>query len=155
MQCRTSFGTYKIFFAGWTYVGKSQVKSHPNIDTGIRFSMQNHIYKGSQKGFLRLPSKKRGWRDEFFHVAKIFLRLTLCWKKSQVKSGPQKSPNLTICRVSHSSFDTGIQFSTQNHIYKLSRKGFFGFLHKKCLAGQIFSEGGKIFLRLTLCGLNV
>ena len=28
----------------------------PSFDTRIRFSTQNHIYKGSQKGFFRLPS---------------------------------------------------------------------------------------------------
>ena len=31
-------------------------------------------------------------------------------EKSQVKSGPPKSPNLTVCRVSHPNFDTRIQF---------------------------------------------
>ena len=46
-------------------------------------------------------------------------------EKSQVKSGPQKSPNLTVCRVSHPNFDTGIQFSTQIDIYRGSRRGFF------------------------------
>ena len=71
----------------------------------IQFSTQNPIYKGSQKGFFRLPSQKVAGKMNFFTIDPML-------EKSQVKSGPQKSPNLTVCQVSHPNFDTGIQFST-------------------------------------------
>ena len=68
----------------------------------------------------------RKWlAGQIFLGAQNFFTIDPVLEKSQVKSGPQKSPNLTVWRVSHPNFDTGIQFSMQNHIYKGSQKGFF------------------------------
>ena len=93
---------------------------------------------------------------DFFRGMKFFLRLTLCWKKkSQLKSGPQKSPNLTVCRVSHTNFDTGIQFATKNHIYKWSWKGFFRLPSQKMPGGTDFFRGRFFFKKLTLCWKNL
>ena len=88
---------------------------------------------------------KNAWRDEFFQGHKIFLRLTLCWKNLKWKVVPQKAQ---ICPCS--GFLTPISTPESDSPRKItSIKGlgrvFFGFLHKKRLAGRIFSEGTKFF----------
>merc|ERR1712001_28118 len=60
-------------------------------------------------GFLH----KKCLAGRIFSGAQNFFTIDPMMGKSQVKSGPPKSPNLTVCRVSHPNFDTGIQFSTK------------------------------------------
>ena len=72
-------------------------------------------------GFLH----KKRLAGRILFAAQNFFTIDPMLEKSQVKSGPQKSPNWPVFRVSQPSFDTGIRFSTKNHIYKWSRKGFF------------------------------
>ena len=51
---------------------------------------KSHLYRVSE-GFFSASFIKSGWRDEFFQGAKIFLRLTLCWKNFKWKVVPQKA----------------------------------------------------------------
>ena len=84
---------------------------------------------------------------DFFRGMKFFLRLTLCWKKENLKWKvvPQKA-QIWPC----AGFPTPISTPESDSPRKItSIKGlgrvFFGFLHKMCLAGRIFSEGTKFF----------
>ena len=82
---------------------------------------------------------------DFFQGHKFFLRLTLCWKNIKWKVVPKKA-QIWPC----AGFPTPISTPESNSPRKnTSIKGlgtvFFGFLHKKCLAGRIFSEEWNFF----------
>ena len=96
------------------------------------------------KGWI-LSAVQNAWQDEFFQGPKIFLRLTLCWKNLKWKVVPKKA-NIWPC----ARFLTPILTLEYNSPRKITsimvlRRVFFGFLHKKRLAGRIFSEGRNFF----------
>ena len=61
------------------------------IRVQIQFSTQNPIYKGSQKGFFRLPSQKTPGGTDFFRGRFFLKKLTLCWKNLKWKVVPKKA----------------------------------------------------------------
>ena len=135
----TSFGISEDYFCGvtlcwknlkWIVVPKkAQIWPCFGFPTPISTPESNSPRKNTSIkglgtvffGFLH----KKCLAGRIFSGVIIFFMIDPMMGKSQVKSGPQKSPNLTVCRVSHPNFDTGIQFSTQIDIYRGSRKGFF------------------------------
>ena len=104
----------------------------------IQFSTQNPIYKGSQNGFFGFLHKK--WLARWIFYDWPYVLKNLKWRVV-----PKKA-QIWPCAGFLSSVSTP-ESDSPRKITSIKGLGtvFFGFLHKKRLAGRIFSEGRNFF----------